>query len=257
MRAIVNGTLQPVLTKRTLRFDPDRGAILAKEWESAGDNLNGLAQECIAGRVGFTQTPNLVRSRLVTEESGASTGVPELAVDTWQLLASEETKDIKSHPQVLTMHLADPSLLPAVLQAIEDKTGDTLAFEDNAVAMELFNLLSIGFTSYAVSRFVLRHTTNVSNRYASNVADGNVERIYTTAQLVSEISNGGFWLFPCPGRLIAKINGIENQNLGEGFTWGWRKLASTETTAAGNRIDISTEYWLGSWNTNLLYGLAT
>jgi hypothetical protein len=116
-----------------------------------------------------------------------------------------------------------------------------------ADAALLFNLLTRGITHYATSQYVLRHTTNVSNVYAANIADAYVEYVYTVAQLLTEIGASGGWTFPCPGRLQYKIQTIPTPAARSNFLWGWRKLASTEVTSATNRIEISAEYWLGQW----------
>jgi hypothetical protein len=52
-----------------------------------------------------------------------------------------------------------------------------------------------------------------------------------------------------------KINSIAAPPVVDDLLWGWRKLPSTETTAANNRVDISTEYWLAAWS-KLLYAAA-
>lgn len=256
MRVIINGSLEPIRTQRRSEFDPQKGITVTEEYESGGDNLNGLAQQCLNQKIQYSHTPSPLKSKLIFSSSGPVSGFAEVPVDTWQLLANEVQRDIKEHPNVLAMESAVPGSLAEVLQAVEEYnaggTVDSAWFTDSDTAALLFRQLIHGVTSYALGQYVLRHTTNVSNAYNSNVADLGVEFIYTTAQLISEITDPGFWLFPCPGRLEAKINAMEVQVDHADFTWGWRKLPSTETTAAGNRIDISTEYWLAGWS-RLLY----
>jgi hypothetical protein len=260
MRPIINGSLQPIRTSLRATFDPSKGITVTQDYESAGDNLGGLAQQCLASKMQYDHTPNQRRSKLVFSATGPAAGFGEVAIDTWQLLANEQQKDIKEHPQVLLMERTVPYSLAAVLEAVEDyndfQTIDATWFTDTDIAGRLFRMLIHGVTSYNVGQYVLRHTTNVSNVYDTNVADQNVERIYTTGELVTEICNTGYWLFPCPGRLRRKIEDMEVQTSDADLLWGWRKLPSTETTAAGNRIDISTEYWLAGWSTLLYSGLS-
>jgi hypothetical protein len=111
-----------------------------------------------------------------------------------------------------------------------------------------------GVTSFPRGQYVLRHTTNISNQYEFALpADDNVEFVYSTAQLLSEVTNSLYWGFPLPPRLETKILSIEIQQASsDDITWGWRKLPSQETTAGGNRIDVSQEYWLGG-HSSLIY----
>jgi len=259
MKPIINGTTQPVRTQLRMAFDPTKGFTTTQEWESAGDNLNGLALECLQKRIQFDHIPNGRKSKLVISATGPQTGIPDVPVDTWQVLANEVQKDIKEHPAVVAIirPFSGPSL-SEVLQVVQEYNEgiggiDSTWFTDTDTAAILFRLMIHGVTSYALGQYVLRHTTNVNNSYDRNVADLNVERVYTTPQLVAEITDGSSWAFPCPGRLVHKIQDMEIQNTDPDVTWGWRKLPSTEVTAANNRIDISTEYWLAGWS-KLLYG---
>ena len=73
--------------------------------------------------------------------------------------------------------------------------------------------------------------------------------IYTTAQLLNEVTNPNLWSFPLPGRLQTKLQNIPAPAGVANFLWGWRKLPSTEITVPGNFIEITTEYWLEHWST--------
>ena len=112
----------------------------------------------------------------------------------------------------------------------------------------LAELLLAGTTHYAFGQWVLRHTTNVSNAFAANIADLNVERCYTTFQLLTEVQNPSLWTFPMPARMAYKLNAIAAPASQADYQWGWRKLASPETTSANNRLEITTEYWLAQWH---------
>ncbi len=253
---IIKGTLKPILIGKRQSYDPSRGLQITQDYESAGDNLNGLATQCVADGAPFDHSPNTRRSRIsFTSSSGG--GVADQTSDTWQVQANEIQKDLKEHAAVLAMPTSGAGSLAETLQFVENfNAGSPPAagyFTGTDTQSLLFQLLIHGVTSYPLGQYVLRHTTNVSSAYGENVADQNVEFVYSTASLVSEITNASYWTKPCPGRLVAKIQAIEVQASGVGIFWGWRKLPSTETTAANNRIDISTEYWLAGWST-LIYG---
>ena len=105
--------------------------------------------------------------------------------------------------------------------------------------------------------YVLRYTTTVSDSDDPNtmaVADRNAELIYTTAQLVEEITDPSLWPVPCPPGFRANLN-LEIQIMSSrpaDFTCGWRKRPSAETATADGRFEISIEYGLGIWS-KLIY----
>jgi hypothetical protein len=251
----VNGTLQPVAKAPVIEYDPNRGQTIRLEWESAGDNLRNIALSLGAQRIAynFTQSPHL--SRIIASATGSQVGVPEITTDTWQIMANEIQKDIKTLPRFLEMEESYPGTIGYIVRDVElynqGQSPGTPAPVAGAAAeaANLFWLLVRGVTHFATSQYVLRHTTNVWNGYAANVSDLNIERIYTTTQLLAECQNASSWIFPLPGRLAYKLQQIPAPAARSNYLWGWRKLPSTETTAAGNRIEITTEYWLEQWST--------
>ena len=122
-----------------------------------------------------------------------------------------------------------------------------------------------GVTNFISGRYTLRHTTNAPNQfrqptgilipsgpYGWNVADFNVERVYTISQLLSEVQNCNLWILPLPQYLAYKIANYYVPNLnGSNYMWGALKQRSNAVTAANNRVDITTEYIIDQINTNL------
>lgn len=105
-----------------------------------------------------------------------------------------------------------------------------------------------GATNYAHSKYVVRHTTNAPNNYSANVADFNVEKIYTIAQLLTEAQNGALWILPLPAYLAYKIlNYPVPVNMPDNYLFGALKMRSNAVTAARNRIEISQEYLIDAW----------
>ena len=253
----INGTLQPVLQPLEITYDPSRGSLVKLTWESAGNNLGGIATNLLNNRIAYQFQPNGRKSRIVATATGSQAGYPDIVTDTWQILANEIQKDIKQHPLFLAMEAAMPGTIGYVVRDValynQGLALGTPAPDPSVavVATQLFNLLIRGTTHYALSQYVLRHTTNVSNAYAANVSDLNINCVYNPAALFAEVTNANSWIFPLPGRLLFKLQAIAAPIAQPFYLWGWRKLAATETTAATNRIDITTEYWLEQWSTVL------
>ncbi len=115
-----------------------------------------------------------------------------------------------------------------------------------------------GKDSFFDDQFVLRHTTNASNRGYFNVADTNVQKIYTQSQFYNEITNSNYWLFPAPNEIIGALTNIF-VGLGTAkanYLNGALKGASDRVTAANNRVNIVTEYKLDNLSTDK-YALAS
>src|SRR5881396_1842303 len=99
----INGSVQPIRTKLSTRFDPAKGYIVTQEYESAGDNLGGLALVASNAGMDYTLESNARKSRLVMSTTGAAPGFPEKATSTWQLYTNEVQKDIREHPAAIAL----------------------------------------------------------------------------------------------------------------------------------------------------------
>lgn len=114
-----------------------------------------------------------------------------------------------------------------------------------------------GQTNFLRGERTLRHTLSAPSDYAENIADFNVEKIYTIAQLLSEAQSGTLWNFPLPGYLAYKILNLTVPSyLQENRMWGALKTGSSAVTTARARVEIATEYLIGAAPKHT-YGLAT
>jgi hypothetical protein len=127
--------------------------------------------------------------------------------------------------------------------------------------IRMYRLCLAGATHYQTSQYALRHTTLAPNYWSLNVADLNVNAIYTPAQFISEVSNGSLFYFPLPGRLnyklslavaslIARITASYG-SIPANYQVGWLKSASSESTVAHGNIEIQTTYTLDLWSTDV------
>jgi hypothetical protein len=240
----ITGTLQPVRQPMKVSYDPQRGLQITIPWESAGNNLNGLAAAYQLTRVAYEMEVSGRKSTLVATASGGQLGIPDLTTDTWQILGNEIQKSGFEHPTSAAIDQVTINKIKGALQNPDTVLNPPLTGN----AASLLDLMTRESTHYALGQYVLRHTTNVSNQYGINVSDFNIEKIYTTAQLISEATNGNSWIFPLPGRMVNKIQGLVAPQSRTQYLWGWRKLPSTESTTSGNRVEITTEYWLEQWS---------
>src|SRR5207244_4564470 len=99
----INGSIQPIRTKLSARFDPAKGYTVTQECELAGDNVGGLALQAATAGMDYTLDANGRKSRLVMSTTGAAPGFPEKATSTWQLYTNEYSKDILESPAALAL----------------------------------------------------------------------------------------------------------------------------------------------------------
>jgi len=243
-------------------YDPVRGVTRYAVWECIDDvTVDLLAQQYLALQLCYTITSSGTKHRLEIEIPGGSTD-PLAQIqpqDNWQMPGNEIQKSQWEHKKAV---LFDPDLVAFAVKNIDagTKFADfiTAAQADPTLALLLptdttdlkraYNLVQRGSTHFATGQYVLKHSTNVGHNYQANVADLNVGMLYTPDQLISEITNPQLWVLPCPPRLIFKIRNLAAPDPHPDYLWSWRKLQSTEATAAGGRIEIATEYWLEQWS---------
>lgn len=192
-------------------------------------------------------------------------------IDDWELSGDEEHKDLFQNPRWANA-LTDKQVA-AIRVHLSNNETPTKAFSAGNTAVdgggntvEDLSPLAGGIVQRAYARYqsgndefsndaygggyVLRHTTNVPFRWGTNIADFNVGAIYSTAHLLTEVSNSSLWVLPIPARLYYKISNLPVPTIREYFQWGWKKSRSTEHTMANHRISIVQHYILEQWSTD-------
>lgn len=249
---IINGSRNAVIRSTQVNFDPVRGLIMETEYESAGDNLAGVAAILRNQNVSHTWNKNGHHSTLRATFSGGQGGLPDAQQINWQLFANEIQKDIFQSQFALDGLAIYDGLLADVRQSkalIDDEGFESAeaaairaAVPSGAVSYydSLLNSLLIGQTSFATIQWVLKFSGCISNFYTGSVpSQAGANKIFTTSDILD---------FGLPVPIANMIDTIEAPSSVSGFTWGWRQLGGTATTNAHNRVELSTEWWLDLWN---------
>lgn len=258
----IKGTREKIRVGKRLRYDPQNGVTLATEWAGAGINLEGYSNELQQNKVQHELSQNGIRSTILeTANDQISTG-SDSRTDNWEVHANEDHRDIKLQPRWAAINETQRHLVLADVnrhangKPPKKDNADEYLWQDTdpfvqATLLAFYNAMITGVTHYLVYHWVLRHTTNAPADFTQNIADDGVGTVYTTGSLISEISNSSYWINPCPPRLVEKIGNI-TLPAESGYTTGWLKKPSNESSAANNRINISTEYVFSNW-INVLY----
>jgi hypothetical protein len=255
MGTIYRGTPVPQIQDQIFDFDPQRGRVYRTNYRgiSQGQMLSywetyiGLG---MAARVTFHMGDT---ASLEVEDSTQA-----YTIDVWQILGNEESRDGLSHPALIAALGSSADDYIALMRehlANNDKESDVFAADGDlygldAAVKRFYSLQARGSTEYRHGQYVLRHSTNAPNRWAVNISDSGVDEVYTPAQLLTEVQDGSLWVYPLPGRLAYKLGAIASPTAQTNYLWGWLKSASTETSAANNRVDITTEYTLEQFSTD-------
>lgn len=268
---ILRGTPEPQRQSYGERFSPSGGYAYTAEWRGFnGPRMRNFAQVLAANGVQYEyQEAHGVFSLRVTDSTQENT------IDTWEIALNKLSPSSLENPRlllpvngnspgvsandraVIARAVKDGTKFSEAIAALEKDVGGTWTepAKGNTAAQRLYDRLKKGSDSFYNSSYVLRHTTNVNNRWNVNVADWGVDMIYTTADLLAETQSAAAWVFPLPGRLAYKIAMIVADALAtygsrDYYRWGWLKSGSSESTAANNRVNIVTEYEFGQWSTD-------
>lgn len=263
------GSSLPQLQRQTFRSDPSRGETVISDYRGANQSAV-IGNANIYGAAGIAYDLTLAGGLADLNANDATANNP---IDNWEIVGNAERRDLFQNPlwandltddQLAAVRFylnSDTSPANAFLDTsgtpVKDSNGNTVANLHSligTVVQRAYARYQMGNDEFEHDAYgagsVLRHTTNVPARWGVNVADFNVGFIYSTAQLITELSNPGLWIYPIPNRLIYKINHIPVPTLREYTRWGWKKSPSTEDTSASNRVNIQQHYVLGLWNTD-------
>lgn len=261
------GSFRAAIQSETNDFDPVRGYIYRAIFRGINqDQMLAIQSDYVQSGVACSLTGS---HGVYTLEVVDSTR--EYTLDDWQLDGNEERLDLFSHPTLLAIfggNFDSPTANASyeiLRQAVEDNSKVSAVYSqfqaagysdsDSATIARFYGLYIRGTTEFENdtdgSGYVLKHQTNVSNRWQVNISDFNVGKIYTTAELLSEVQSTALWIKPIEPRLAYKIAHFPAPNPQPNFAWGWKKSRSTESTAANNRVAIQQFYTLALWSTDL------
>jgi hypothetical protein len=260
----------PFCQRQTGRWGPTSGWTFDQEFKCLGPNalanIQAMANQYGGAGIEYEFT---VQNGMVSLRTMDTTG--NETIDVWEISASRASTSIFNNPIVqANVSANDLKVLAYAFQ--KGITPATAVSEMNSAApppsspytepnvttssatQRLYDDVFNGADreTYYVDQYSIRHTTNASNRGYWNVADTNVNCIYTVAQFFSEITNGSLWFFPAPNEIIGALNVIFN-NIGSpstNYIKGALKGGSSRITAARNRVNIVTDYSLGNISTD-------
>jgi len=188
----------------------------------------------------------------------------------WEVAATEERRDMKEHPVAINIVNAlnaqsaksGTDALRQVIQAVDDATDllfveGVLPNEATRVFERLYNVMLKGQTHFAWPHYTLRFNATVGAAFAGAINDDGAYRVYSASNIISQFNN-----FPMYARTQARVLALQAFDPAtlfasagvtglSGYTWGWLKKPMSETQLRDFKIQLSTEWDLDLWETEL------
>ena len=240
---ILAGTLGAISKPFRITYDPVRGLSVHGDWECGGsDSVVGYINDFIRTRQAFDAEISPRKSRIVATFTQGANGFGGDAQNHWQLQQNEIQEDIKLHPAFVS--LGDTEM-DKILKQADSKIADRSFTADmtgiSTLGQEFYFIMTHGYTHYAFSQYAFHWTTYVPFNSTGFRGEGGRESIFTTSQVLS--------IADPPSGIADEMASIPSPFIPSNFIWGWRRVGSTRTTQAGNRIEIATEFWLALYPT--------
>lgn len=264
---ILRGSVGMTLESVELISDPQRGIVQRSVWTGVIQrNAVALVNQYISNGIAATLNQKGGVYRVVSDDATANN-----PIDNWELIGDSERKDLFQNPAWGYEVNITAAQMAIIRQHLENNDTVTVAFAAGQTPdmSAIPDIVKRGYSRYQAGNdefendayaggYTLKHTTNAPARWTNNVADFNVGKIYSTANLVTEIlqiynpGTGSGWVFPCPPSLVYAINlaGANVPASQANYFWGWKKGRSNRETAARNRINIVQSYILELWSTD-------
>lgn len=265
-KAIQIGSNAPFLGSFSGKYSPTSGWSFNQKFSGLSYwQMQRLAYLYSSSGCSYTISYENGKVTLETEDNRGN-----VTIDTWEIGVNRTTRGSFQNPlDIAALSANDLKViaygfqngipnLPDVLDALnKSQTGGpvySLPDITTPSATQRFydRVMTLGQESYQFDQYSLRHMTNASNRGFYNVADENVNYIYTYANFISEITNTNYWIFPAPPEILGALSVIFG-NLSSpqsDYMQGALKGGSGRVTAANNRVNITTEYQIDVWSTD-------
>lgn len=214
-----------------------------RRWWGPADEVRKLEFLARNGaiEVGFTQSPGSSIGILSARYAGVIAG-DEIAEETMEINFNDESIPIHRNPTFIDISV---SRIAALNKAATDNDSSVPSQTDGGIELEYWSCKVEGDDSYLCALPHVTWTRTVSENYSRDLDLGNVGAIFTTEALVDAM--GAPILFSVPTGNV----GVRES---DGWTAGWRKLASTEITSEG-KVNLVITGTFGLWR-NSLYTIA-
>jgi hypothetical protein len=222
-------------------YDPYRGVTKEDVYEGPQDacvaGYNSLDGQTVYRELDLT-TKNPVGRLIIRTPDYNDGGSTSLVITTWELNNNPSTVSGYEHSKA---QLLGASTINDIKKTI--KGNRTMPTDLSASAQTLYEHMIRGEDVFFHAQSTFKVTHLVSRRGTVAVSFANVERVYTSAGVITETLASTLYA-------DAIVAAFANYPLStpSGHTKGWLKQSPTYSNVAGQRVAVSIEYYLGTWS---------
>ena len=257
---ILRGTGSPLQQEASQAYDPVHGYMFGYHFKGVSVTAM-LALQSEYSNLGMP-------SRLVAHQGGmvsldVEDPTQQFNVDTWQLVGNEINIDGFSHPTMLAILASNDQYIEVIRLALDNNTkpadlktsltGLGMSSANADTTLVFYGLNRRGSTEFRVAQYVVRHTSNLPNRFtnAQGIYTSGVNQIFSPAKALLDF-NAAAWSPAMPSSMLATIKAVTDNPPAavDRYLFGWLKGSPTFTSAANNRVDANQEYTLYQWSTD-------
>lgn len=241
----LGASIKLVRTRRI--FDPQQGWSTVEEWEGSKNACTNKQGEYFGVNVRTDLSHDGPKYRLTATigEIQRTGGEQEQPVDTWEIDTEWVQNSIYENPNVL--QLAGTVLTLAAwkeeIDRARKKTPPALDSSTPAGKVTLFEHIVRGVEAYEVKRIVLSRVRSVSVGYAGQFTCDAVDKVYTTARLISS--------FGIPSAIAARLP-ANPAYTPTNSAWSWKqRRASSRFSLRINKVEEVFDFVFAAWSTTL------
>lgn len=218
-------------------WDPTTGPFTVRSWHGQETFAASLTAQLRAAGLQYEVENGpgktaKVRARVSKDEDGSE----EQPINNWEVGVNRVEQSLYKFYKVQNL---GQTKVGELKQAVEETDPSDL--DPNGDQPTAYNHFIFGTDSTIVEQSVIRHTQTVSQSYSRTIAQSNVGKIFTPAQMLS--------LAGAPSNVLGTAETAPDTTA-YGFTtiFGYRKAKPTMSQQAGNKWQIVTEYEEGLWS---------
>jgi len=247
----IAGNPGAIREKQDYIFDPQTGWSLQEIWNGTQNAIQGLANSfSLAGlRVSTSHRGPSWTCRVVFGDQNQGQEIPQ---DHWGFVAEYAQEDIRANPKVLEL-AATAETLALWIKDIDAalKAGTPLSGTVDPGQQVIYNMKARGIETFETKRICLRRRRIISVRYVAQVAVTAIEKVYTTAALVSATRG-----FAIPSIIASRLP-ADPPFTPVDCTWSWKERADESDIILNlNKAEECKDFVFAAWN-NYLYNVIT
>jgi len=240
---LILGSSNAIEQPQTVGYSPSRGWYTVRTWKGKKNAIDTLSNSLVSAGYEFQIDHGPGGISTVRAQTPQNLSSAEEAVNLWEIQPIAFTKDILEADIAAIESISedDKIAIRHAIQSPPDPPTSPALTDPNAI--DTYLLMLSGVREIKKFSITLRHTQTVSNQWAVPISLTNVNRLHSTATLISDEAPPG-WIASTMPTFVSNRAGL---------VYGWYKSLPTITIVSYQRTQLVQEWEFGLWAT-FLYG---